>query len=93
MLGFVPHPNLRGLGATVKVPTPSGVVDLKIPADSNQGRKLRLKGRGIPGKEPGDFYVLLQVTLPPADSDAAKTLYSQMKDQLGFNPRATMGVS
>ena len=69
------------------------MVDLKIPADSNQGRKLRLKGRGIPGKEPGNFYVLLQVTLPPADSEAAKTLYKQMQDQLAFNPRAKLGVS
>jgi curved DNA-binding protein len=81
------------LGATVKAPTPSGVVDLKVPANSNQERKLRLKGRGLPGKEPGDMYVVLQVTLPPADSDAAKTLYKQMQDELEFNPRATMGVS
>ncbi len=81
------------LGAAVKVPTPSGVIDLKIPANSNQGRKLRLKGRGLPGKEPGELYVVLQVTLPPADSDAAKALYQQMADQLAFNPRAKLGVS
>jgi curved DNA-binding protein len=81
------------LGATVKAPTPSGVVDLKIPANSNQGRKLRLKGRGLPGKSPGDLYVVLEVTLPPADSDTAKKLYAQMKDQLGFDPRANLGVS
>ncbi|MEE8429325.1 MAG: DnaJ C-terminal domain-containing protein [Gammaproteobacteria bacterium] len=81
------------LGAGIKAPTPAGTVDLKIPADSNQGRKLRLKGRGLPGKTPGDLYVVLQVTLPPADSDDAKTLYKQMQDQLGFNPRATMGVA
>ena len=81
------------LGATVKAPTPSGVVDLKIPANSNQGRKLRLKGRGLPGKAPGDFFVVLQVTLPPADSEAATALYKQMEDQLAFNPRADLGVS
>jgi len=81
------------LGAVVKVPTPSGVVDLKIPANSNQGRKLRLKGRGLPGKEPGNLYVVLQVSLPPADNDAAKGLYQQMADQLAFNPRANLGVS
>jgi curved DNA-binding protein len=80
------------LGASIKAPTPSGVVDLKIPANSNQGRKLRLKGRGLPGKEPGDMYVVVHVTLPPADNDAAKTLYKEMQDQLGFNPRAKMGV-
>ncbi len=81
------------LGASVKAPTPTGVVDLKIPANSTQGRKLRLKGRGLTGKQPGDLYVILQLTLPPADNDAAKALYGQMRDQLGFNPRATLGVS
>jgi curved DNA-binding protein len=81
------------LGATIQTPTPSGMVDLKIPPNSNQGRKLRLKGRGLPGKKPGDQYVVLQVSLPPADSDKAKDLYQQMRDQLGFNPRATMGVT
>lgn len=81
------------LGANVKAPTPSGLIDLKIPANSRQGSKLRLKGRGLTGKQPGDLYVILQVALPPADSDAARTLYKQMQDQLGFNPRATMGVS
>ena len=81
------------LGAGIKAPTPSGGVDLKIPAGSNQGRKLRLKGRGLPGKTPGDLYVVLQVTLPPADSEEAKHLYEQMQDKLGFNPRAAMGVA
>jgi curved DNA-binding protein len=81
------------LGATVKAPTPSGVVDLKIPANSNQGRKLRLKGRGLPGKTPGDLFVVLELSLPPADSEEAKKLYQQMKQKLGFNPRANLGVS
>jgi curved DNA-binding protein len=81
------------LGAAITAPTPSGAVDIKIPANSNQGRRLRLKGRGLPGKEPGDMYVVLQVTLPPADNDAARELYKQMEDQLAFNPRAKLGVS
>ncbi|MEA3277314.1 MAG: DnaJ C-terminal domain-containing protein [Pseudomonadota bacterium] len=81
------------LGAAVKVPTPSGIVDLKIPAESNQGRKLRLKKRGIPGKDAGDMYVVLQITLPPAHSEDAKALYQRMKEQLGFDPRARLGVS
>jgi len=81
------------LGASVQAPTPSGVVALRIPANSSQGRKLRLAGRGLPGKTPGDLYVVLQVSLPPADSDAARKLYQDMKDQLGFNPRATLGVN
>lgn len=79
------------LGATVKVPTPSGRVDLRIPPNSNQGARLRLKGRGIPGKKPGDMIVVLKVVLPPVN-DASRELYEKMKEQTKFNPRAGMGV-
>jgi DnaJ-class molecular chaperone len=46
------------LGASDKAPTPSGVVNLTIPANSKQGRKLRLEGRGLGGKQAGDLYVV-----------------------------------
>ena len=80
------------LGATVKAPTPEGTVDLKIPAGSNSGNKLRLKGRGIPGNPPGDIYVTLSVVTPPAISEEAKAAYKEMASKLAFNPRADMGV-
>jgi curved DNA-binding protein len=80
------------LGGKVKVPTPAGVVDLSIPVNSVQGRKLRLKGRGIPGKTPGDLYVALQISLPSANDEKAKKLYQAMADELAFNPRARLGV-
>jgi curved DNA-binding protein len=81
------------LGAAVKVPTPGGIVELKIPPGSGTGSKLRLKGRGIPGKSPGDFYVVLQIILPPADNDTARTVYGDMAKQFpSFNPRAKLGV-
>jgi len=80
------------LGATVKAPMPDGVVDLKVPPGSAGGRKLRLKGRGIPGKPPGDLYVVLKIVLPPADSEAAKAAYKEMERTLKFNPRAHLGV-
>jgi curved DNA-binding protein len=80
------------LGATVKAPTPTGSVDLKIPAASANGRKLRLKGRGIPGTPAGDLYVVLSIALPPADNEAAKALYQEMARTLDFNPRAQLGV-
>jgi curved DNA-binding protein len=80
------------LGATVKAPTPDGVVDLKVPPESAGGRKLRLKGRGIPGNPAGDLYVVLKVVLPPADSEAAKSAYKEMERTLKFNPRAHLGV-
>jgi curved DNA-binding protein len=79
------------LGATVAVPTLGGTVDLKIPADSQSGRKLRLNGRGLPGPAPGDQIVVLQIVTPPADSDAARDLYRRMARELPFNPRAYLG--
>ena len=80
------------LGATVKVPTPSGTVDLKIPANSSPGRKLRLKGRGIPAQQPGDFYAVLQIALPPAETEAAKQAYRDFERTADFNPRSRLGV-
>ena len=80
------------LGATAKVPTPAGIVDLKITPGSGSGRKLRLKGRGIPARPPGDLYVVLKIALPAADSAAAQALYRKMEQDLAFNPRAHLGV-
>lgn len=80
------------LGATLKVPTPDGTVDLKIAGGTPGGRKLRLKARGIPGKPPGDLYVVPQITLPPANSEAAKDLYRKMEQELAYNPRSKLGV-
>ena len=79
------------LGAKVKVPTPGGTVDLQIPAGSNSGKTLRLKGRGLPGKPHGDLYMVLQIVLPPAESKKAKDLYRKMERELAFNPRASLG--
>ncbi|WP_372610767.1 DnaJ C-terminal domain-containing protein, partial [Halomonas sp.] len=75
------------LGASIEAPTPSGPVNLKVPAGSQTGRRLRLKGRGIPGPEPGDLYVELEVVLPSADTAKARELYETMARDLAFNPR------
>jgi curved DNA-binding protein len=78
------------LGASVEVPTLGGTVQLRIPPNSRSGQKMRLRGRGLPGKEPGDQYVELQIVLPPSDSDDARKLYEEMRDKLNFNPRAEL---
>jgi curved DNA-binding protein len=80
------------LGATVKSPTPTGAVELKIPPDSRAGTKLRLKGRGIPSSPPGDFYVLLQIALPPAADEKAGAAYRAFASAVPFNPRIGLGV-
>ncbi len=77
------------LGATIKVPTPDGKkVDMKVPPDSQQGRKLRLKGKGLPGKNAGDFYVVLQIALPPSSDPKVKEYNEKMRDEIDFNPRS-----
>jgi curved DNA-binding protein len=77
------------LGASIPVQTPSGQVEVTVPAGSQAGRKLRLKGRGIPAAQPGDLYLILDVVLPPANNDRARELYQQMAREMGFNPRAS----
>jgi curved DNA-binding protein len=76
------------LGATVNVPTLAGRVELKIPSGSRSGRRLRLKGRGLPGHPPGDQYVILQIVTPPADTPQARSFYERMQKELPFDPRA-----
>lgn len=80
------------LGRKVKVPTPAGPVDLKIPAGSSSGKTLRLKGRGLPGEPPGDQYVELLVVVPPAADDKMRDLYEKLEQEHDVNPRAKLGV-
>ena len=75
------------LGGAIGVPTPSGNVEVNVPPGSQTGRKLRLKGRGIPASTPGDLYLVLEVVLPPAHDDKARKLYEQMAREMAFNPR------
>jgi curved DNA-binding protein len=83
------------LGAVVDAPTPEGIVQLTIPAGSQGGRKLRLKGRGIPGSGPdkaaGDLYAVLTIALPGADTPKAKAAYETLAAAAeGFDPRAAL---
>ena len=76
------------LGATVAVPTLAGTVDLRIPAGSQSGRKLRLKGRGMPGAHPGDQLVELSIRAPAADTAAQREAYEALRDGFdGYDPR------
>ena len=75
------------LGARIELATPSGKVEVGVPMGSQTGRKLRLKGRGIPGHPVGDLYLLLEVVLPAADTDKAKQLYETMAREMAFDPR------
>jgi curved DNA-binding protein len=79
------------LGATVAVPTLGGKVELTIPAESQSQKRLRLKGRGMPGKTPGDQYVSLMIVNPPAKTEDAKAAFESFREAFDFDPRASLG--
>jgi curved DNA-binding protein len=79
------------LGATVTTPTPEGGVQLTIPPGSSSGRKLRLKGKGLPGNPPGDMYAVLEITTPPAQSSAARDAYAALARTFPhYDPRSAL---
>lgn len=75
------------LGARVQVPTLGGKVALSIAANAENGNKLRLRGRGLPGNPPGDQYVVVRICNPPADSRTARDWFKRMAEAFDFNPR------
>ena len=77
------------LGAEVPITLPDGaVVQVRIPAGAQGGRQLRLRGKGLPGKVPGDLLLDLSVRVPPADDARARDLYARMAREFDFDPRA-----
>ena len=76
------------LGTAVNIPTPAGsTLELTIPAGTATGRKMRLKGKGIPSKEPGDLYVVPSIVLPGAETDLQKEAYQALEKAFDFKPR------
>ena len=74
------------LGAEISVPTLTGRVNIKIPAGTQSGQKLRVRGRGLPPS--GDLLVVTKIVVPAKISDAEKKLWEQLKRESKFNPRA-----
>jgi molecular chaperone DnaJ len=78
------------LGATVEVPTPDGRVSLKVPAGSQDGKLLKIKGRGAPklkGSGRGDLIARVKVSVPEKLSKAEKEALEQLKDVSHEDPR------
>jgi curved DNA-binding protein len=78
------------LGAEVRVPTLGGKVTMNIPAGSSSGKRMRLKGRGLPGKPAGDQIVNLKVVVPKPGSDRERELYEELAEVSGENVREKM---
>ena len=79
------------LGGAIEVKTPAGRVKVTVPANTQNGSQLRLKGRGIPGEPAGDLYLLLTIVLPRADTAQAREAYAAMARQFDFDPRQQPG--
>ncbi|GAA1175893.1 DnaJ C-terminal domain-containing protein [Streptomyces hebeiensis] len=80
------------LGATVPVPTPSGATaKVNVPAGSSSGRRLRLRGEGMPGPRGanGDLYAELRIMVPPRPSDQERELLEELAAVSSFDPRRT----
>ncbi|WP_145560576.1 curved DNA-binding protein [Yersinia mollaretii] len=76
------------LGASVEVPTLTGKINLTIPAGSQSGQRLRIKGKGLVSKKAtGDLYAILKVVMPPKPDEKTRALWQQLSEQAAFNPR------
>lgn len=77
------------LGASVAVETPGGEAKVKVPAGSSSGRRLRLKGRGLPNPngKPGDLYAEVSIAVPKHLSDDERRLFEELSRQSDFDPR------
>jgi len=81
------------LGAEIKVPTLGGPVGMKLAGGAQSGQKLRLKGRGMPGKpHAGDQYAILQIHTPSAKTAEQRQLYEKMAETMPFNPREDWSI-
>jgi len=76
------------LGTSVSVPTLEGQVSIKIPAGTQTGQRLRVRGRGL-GKEGtrGDLFVVARVQVPDKITDAERNLWEQLGKESSFKPR------
>lgn len=79
-------------GGKVRVPTPSGPVIATVPENTSSGKTLRLKGKGVAGKNGarGDAYVTLKIVLPDRPDPELKAFVSQWADGKTFNPRQSV---
>ncbi len=76
------------LGTKVEVPTLTGKVQLTIPANSQAGQRLRVKGKGLVGKlSNGDLIATIKIVMPSSLNENSKTLWAQLADSEAFDPR------
>jgi curved DNA-binding protein len=77
------------LGTNITVPALDGNVNIKIPPGTQNGQKLRVRGRGLPqrGGTPGDLFVVARIEVPESISEDERKLWSQLAETSKFRPR------
>ncbi|MFD7116694.1 DnaJ C-terminal domain-containing protein [Streptomyces sp. NPDC056730] len=77
------------LGATVPLPTPGGTAKVTVPPGSSSGRRLRLRGEGMPHPRgtDGDLYAEVRVMVPPRPTDRERALFEELAAASDFDPR------
>ncbi|WP_314816825.1 DnaJ C-terminal domain-containing protein [Aggregatibacter segnis] len=71
-------PWLAALGGKIQIVTLGGRLQLNLPANSQNGKSIRLKGKGIPAKEPGDLYLNIRILVPPVEDDSDRAAWEQI---------------
>lgn len=75
------------MGAVIQTELPGSALKVRIPEGAQSGQQLRVRGKGLPGRPPGDLLLDLKVVLPPADTPRARQIYETMARELAFDPR------
>jgi curved DNA-binding protein len=78
------------LGAEVQLTTLAGVVTLRVPAGTQSGQKLRLRGKGMPNPKgaPGDLYAVISIAVPKKPSERERELFEELQRVSDFRPRS-----
>jgi len=79
------------LGTSVALDTPGGEVKVRVPASTSSGKRIRLRGRGLPNAKgtAGDLYAETRIMVPPKMSGTERQLFEQLAAESDFDPRGT----
>ena len=80
------------LGTTLQVPTLTGSAKVRLPAGSSSGRRLRLRGKGMPGRRSrhGDLYARVQIMVPDKLGERERKLFEELRTDSSFHPQASV---
>ena len=78
------------LGAKIDVPTPKGLITLKVPPGTSSGKRLRIKGHGVPRRngEAGDLLAIVQIMLPETMDEESQDFFRRLAQRYPHDPRA-----